>query len=359
MAITTRAAHFTSSGQVAAEFRAITWHSYGRRAGVLVSGASGGTSSLLVAQHGTPNMSVDVTAGSAVVKGTEASTQGCYLVEAPTLTTVTISAADPTNPRIDLVVVRIRDQDYASGSPSTNTATIEAVTGTPAASPAIPTIPSNCVVLAQVAVAALAATVVTGNITDLRFNGFATNSAQDNASACLMGGTAVGLSSALPQSPYTGMEHYRTNSGEKYRWNGSAWKFTSRDGDGVWQAFTPTTAGIGSPTLDCSYTRIGDTVHVRYQVTMVGAGTATAILLGTPITAASSVRNKFGYGPVHLDDVAPGTEYMGLIKMESSGDSISIWSASSAGVAAAAWQGTFITFAAGDTFAANVTYRAV
>jgi hypothetical protein len=78
--------------------------------------------------------------------------------------TLAIAAADPTNPRIDLVVLR-NDQ-------SANTVAVVAITGTAAASPSAPAVvqtPTQWdIPLAQVAVAAAASTIAAGNVTDRR-----------------------------------------------------------------------------------------------------------------------------------------------------------------------------------------------
>lgn len=121
---------------------------------------------LKVSQHaGTPNMSVDVAAGSCFLKGTETTYQGIYHGWNDAVVTLTIAAADATNPRRDLVVAKVRDAAYSGSS---NDFSIVVVTGTPAASPADPATPNNAIVLARVAVAANATSVVTANITDLR-----------------------------------------------------------------------------------------------------------------------------------------------------------------------------------------------
>jgi hypothetical protein len=79
--------------------------------------------------------------------------------------TVTISAADPTNPRIDLIVAYVQDAQYSG---SNNQAVIGVITGTAAPSPSAPSAPASAVVLAQIAVAAGATSITSGNITDER-----------------------------------------------------------------------------------------------------------------------------------------------------------------------------------------------
>jgi len=93
------------------------------------------------------NMTVDVASGTAMVNASS--------VAVSTTTSVSITAADATNPRLDLVTV-----DSAG--------TVAVVTGTPAAIPAYPAVPANKAVLAVVSVAANASSIVTANITDLR-----------------------------------------------------------------------------------------------------------------------------------------------------------------------------------------------
>jgi len=73
----------------------------------------------------------------------------------PTSTSLAIAAADATNPRKDIVVVT------AAGA-------LKVYTGTPAGSPADPTLSAGDVPLARVNVAANATTILTANIDDLR-----------------------------------------------------------------------------------------------------------------------------------------------------------------------------------------------
>lgn len=121
---------------------------------------------LPVTQNGTPNMSVNVGPGQAVINRTGSSPADFYVAESPnSATNLTLSASDPTNPRIDLVIIRVNDAQYSGG---TNNATVEIVTGTPAVSPVQPTTPNTALLLSTIAVAANATTIVNANITDKR-----------------------------------------------------------------------------------------------------------------------------------------------------------------------------------------------
>lgn len=137
---------------------AISWRSRGG-----VHPSHGGA--YAVTQNGSPNMSVNVATGVAWVPGSEVPKQAVYNCFSDTIVNKTIAASDPSLPRIDIVVLKVQDSFYSGG---TNSWSIAVVTGTAAGSPAVPTAPANSIILAQIAVAAGATTIVTGNITDRR-----------------------------------------------------------------------------------------------------------------------------------------------------------------------------------------------
>lgn len=124
-----------------------------------------GSNDMLVTAQAAPNMSVRVAIGAAFVKGTVQTYQGMYHCFNDGTVNVSLSASDPSNPRIDLIVLRIYDADVSG---VTNTCALEVVTGTASSSPVAGAVGNNALVLAQVAVAASASTVTTGNITDSR-----------------------------------------------------------------------------------------------------------------------------------------------------------------------------------------------
>jgi hypothetical protein len=128
---------------------------------------------LAVTQQGTPNMSVLVNPGQCYMPGSQVSpptsmtwsSQASYFSLNDAQVTVTIATADPVNPRIDSVYYVTQDSYYSG---SNNQAVIGVVTGTPAPSPSAPAIPANGILLAYVAVAANATSIVNANITDKR-----------------------------------------------------------------------------------------------------------------------------------------------------------------------------------------------
>lgn len=125
------------------------------------------------------NMTVDVASSvgeGAVVTGDSVTAQGKYMVP-PTAANVNvdIAAADATNPRNDLVVLEVKDDQHDAGG--LNLARVRVITGTPNASAALtdapgvngtPALPSSCMPLAVVGVAAAASSIGTAAISDRR-----------------------------------------------------------------------------------------------------------------------------------------------------------------------------------------------
>lgn len=171
-----------------------------------------------VTQNGTPNMSVNVAAGGAFIRGTQNANQGAYHVWNDGTVNLSISAADATNGRRDLVIAQVRDAFYSG---ATNDARITVVTGTPAASPADPSLASfpNALVLARITIAAGDTAINTADITDLR--------PVANQSGKLPVFTTQALATTAIPSPYDGQGYY-LNSGTATEgplyWHGSAYR---------------------------------------------------------------------------------------------------------------------------------------
>jgi hypothetical protein len=110
-------------------------------------------------------MTVSVASGWAAILGTYQTNMGTYMAYNDAAATATITTADPSNPRIDLVCITVSDAAYSG---SLNQVAINVVAGTPAGSPTVPSTPTNSIALARVAVAAGATSITSGNITDVR-----------------------------------------------------------------------------------------------------------------------------------------------------------------------------------------------
>lgn len=130
-----------------------------------VLGVPGG---MLVTAPGS-GMSVNIAAGSAIVPGVDvAVVQGNYSVFNDAPVNAPLTPSNPTNPRIDLVILTVQDAYYQG---AVNAPSFQVIAGTPAGSPVAPSVPvsfRDCLILAQVAVAANAVNITSGNITDKR-----------------------------------------------------------------------------------------------------------------------------------------------------------------------------------------------
>jgi hypothetical protein len=150
----------------AAAFRRMADGLLASRQGVVFT--RGSCQDLAVLATATPNVNITIKAGACYVRGTQTADQGMYHVYNDAdivIALLTNNPANATNPRIDLVVARMQDQFYSG---ATDLPTIEMVTGTPAASPAVPAAPANSLILAQILIPAASTTVTQANITDQR-----------------------------------------------------------------------------------------------------------------------------------------------------------------------------------------------
>lgn len=138
-----------------------------RRAVASLLGSGGIVGGLLVNEHVAANMSVNVIEGSAWVTGTSASNQSAYFVANIGTVNLALNAASATNPRIDKVVLRIKDETYAGVG---NEALLEVVAGTAEAGATLANkkgagaTPVSSLVLAYILVPALATSIVAANI---------------------------------------------------------------------------------------------------------------------------------------------------------------------------------------------------
>jgi hypothetical protein len=126
-----------------------------------------GTSSLAVTANSPAGMSVRVASGWAAILGTVQANQGVYTTYNDATTVLSVTTANPTNPRIDRVVVTVRDAYYSGAF---NDVIFQVIAGTPAGSPVAPAVPDNSISLATIAVGAAVTQINSGNITDTRVN---------------------------------------------------------------------------------------------------------------------------------------------------------------------------------------------
>lgn len=249
--------------------------------------------SMVVAQSATPGMSVQIAAGHALIAGTQTASQGFYIAYNDAATTVAIATANPSNPRIDRIVVAVQDAFY--GGTANNQVIFQAVTGTPASSPVAPSAPDNSLTLAYVAVGAGVTSITNANITDLR------PTAQLSEHAFTASATAANTITANKLTSQTG-KAIRVNDDTGTQKFAVAFDGTLTFQDGS----TQVTAAVYDPNLTINnqtgttYTVLaGDaqkliTLNNASSITLTIASNATqALPIGTQVTIS-----QFGAGQV-------------------------------------------------------------
>lgn len=218
------------------------------------------------------NMSVDVAAGAAWIRGDDNPTlQPTYRYREAATTNLVIATADPTNPRIDIVIAEIRDSTFAGVNKDGR---LRVITGTPAGSPVAPATPGNAIKLAEVSVPANDTTIENAQITDKR---------PSATVGGLLGVTAP-----------------------------------------AWQSYTPALTGsVGNPTLGTGGTvqtgrffQFGKLVVVSFLIRAGSSGFVNGsgdVRLGLPVPSAAAASSGVGSG-VYVDVSATGTYALAAIQ---------------------------------------------
>lgn len=197
------------------------------------------------------NMTVLVQPGQLIVNR---SSGGPYIGTSNAAFSVTIPASN-TNPRIDYVIMRVRDLGIDGVSLAVRTYDAVVLSGTPGGSPAEPVgqLTDGDIVLAAITVRANTTSILNSDISDRRLfvaaqGGIYPMSAND---------TRVGA--------YPGQVRYNMNTGNYEGWNGLAWVIIASPA--VWSSWSPTlhyngAGGIGAGTVNLG---TGGTVVGRYM----------------------------------------------------------------------------------------------
>ena len=145
------------NGSHPAENDRLTTKAIWQTTGVINSG------DLAVSANATPNMSINVASGWAAIVGNYQANMGTYMVFNDATTNLAITAANGSNPRIDLLVITISDAYYTG---TLNQVTFTVIAGTPSGSPTVPSTPTNSLALAQIYVGASVTSITNANITN-------------------------------------------------------------------------------------------------------------------------------------------------------------------------------------------------
>ena len=311
--------------------------SIGRGHGVLTGNA------MLVYSSTTPDNVVHVRAGAASVRGTQAQSQGNYVLSMSSTETVTISSKHATLVRNDYVVAQVRDNGYATFSG--DDWELDVVEGTPGAGN--PAIPHDCLVLAAVTVMpGLGSTTISSEfVQDLRPHARGTG--------CI---TPVSVRADFPNP----MEYdfiWETSTNVLLTYIGGAWKHISSNLSADWTAYNP---GLDNITLGSTgtkfgrYSRFGRTV-IGVAGVFVGTGNVSgSITIRTPVPAynpGSNVRYMCA-GKAFVG----GNWYAATAEINPSFDSTLIFNFATAGTAG--WNATVPTNWTNATLTVFFNYEA-
>lgn len=163
--------HLTSGGYTGRQDRQLISASFGRRtwdaATSLTRQRSHGllhSDAFQVTAQGSPNLTVNVSTGRALVTGTQATDQGVYVCYNDATKVLDIAAGHATLVRNDLIALTVKDGEFAA-FPGGVTTVVQVVAGTAGAGD--PALPADSLRLARVTVPALAATITNAMITNL------------------------------------------------------------------------------------------------------------------------------------------------------------------------------------------------
>jgi hypothetical protein len=131
----------------------------GSTIGVL-GGVVGGSGLLVSAGTG---MNVSLQPGSFVVPNTATPTAGGYISTLPSTAVLAVQTADPSNPRIDIIVAMVSDVGTSSSFGA-----VQIITGVAAPSPSVPAAPANSITLSKLTVPAAATSITGGMLADQR-----------------------------------------------------------------------------------------------------------------------------------------------------------------------------------------------
>jgi hypothetical protein len=230
-----------------------------------------------IVRHGDQSLVVTVNAsdvvtiqpGAVVVPGNSGVGNGCYRSALGAAETGNLTARNATNPRIDLVVFRVYDDDVVT-THNLYTGRIEVIAGTPAASPVAPALPSLAVELARITVPATGGGAAT------------VDSSQRQYVSGIGAELTVASFARLPASAAKYQRARALDTGVEYEWTGTAWQqYFSQDRDTGLRDITAlcgTAFKTQYPTSRVYVRRIGSTVHIMINVKENVAGSSLTIM---------------------------------------------------------------------------------
>lgn len=229
----------------------------------------------VVTQTTTASMSVNISGGRAFIIGGTITGQGAYDVYSDGPESRTITAANSSNPRIDIVVLTIRD---AAVSGSNNDVILQVVAGTPNGSPTAPATPADSLLLATIAVGAGVTNITNANITAV-----AVQTALINTTIPVK---SQAERDALTQTP--GLRVFRGDTGATETSNGTLWNSDA-------PVYSARVQSAGKSIPDSVFTLLDNWTNVVQSAT----GISYALGIWTiGIAGYYQIVGQVGFGPV-------------------------------------------------------------
>lgn len=267
-------------------------------AGVFLSEGVLGATDLDVTQRAAgANMSVDVASGRCLISDAQ-TMQGLYPLVSDATTNLAIASNSSGSTRIDLVVARVKDTEYADAS---NAKTIEIVQGT--AGSGVPATPTRCLKLAEVTVASGAGSITNANIAEARVWAGVGLGARGQVvrgtttSTGSIGGTATDVSTSTTGS-------LTTTAGRRYRYSFSVPVSSTVAGDAIVVNVNKDGTTMSTVTFTVP------SANIAYPVTFFAEDAPTAGAHTYKLTAlrfGGSGTVTIGAGPWSFDDIGEQT----------------------------------------------------
>jgi hypothetical protein len=223
--------------------------------------------------------------------------QGMYGWSSDAAITGAVTAADSTNPRKDLIYIRVNDSTAGDGSGAVN-ANVVYVAGVPGANPVAPALPAR-----SFEVGTLDVPVAGGGAPVVKLN---------PARFVAAGARGIAVSAAdRPVAPHVGQEVIRTDrNNHVQRWNGTAWKWVSEperyfENASVFNAAT-STSDMVIRTMPTTL------IPVRSYATRIKVRAAAAITSGAISNNALRLVFAASAGVSTVQD-AQGKAYLGFV----------------------------------------------
>lgn len=276
---------------------------------------------------------VTVQPGAVVIPGNAVAESGIYRSSLDAAQSGSLAARNATNPRIDLLIFRAMDTDVVAGHAAYK-GRIELVTGTPAASPSAPALPTMAVELARITVPQTAGGAAT---VDTSFRTYATAA----------GGTLILPTAArAPASAAKWQRAVTLDNGRTLIWDGSSW---TKEGASL--SYTPAWLGgvaspvLGNGTLQGRYREDGEWIDYTIRIvigstTNIGSGLYT---FGLPFAARTDDRLM---GHAWFQD-ASGAYYQ-MQALNDTATTITLFTENGLGIQQALSATTPVTLAVGD-----------